>query len=141
VQPGILQNYLCAGPPVDEISREIKPGRYADITKSASIYFPLPPFAAPAIVVDTPGTNDPTHLRLRITREIIEGADIYIVVLTARQPLVANSDLGLLKLLRGLEKKRIIVFINRIDELQEKAGETDIVVEHVKDELRRWKAV
>jgi signal recognition particle receptor subunit beta len=136
VQAGVLQNYLCAGPPVGEVSREVKPGRYADITKSANVYFPLPPLAMPAILVDTPGTNDPTHLRLRITREIIEGADIYIVVLTARQPL-ASSDLGLLKLLRGLEKKRIIVFINRVDELNEKAANADVVVQHVKDELRR----
>jgi signal recognition particle receptor subunit beta len=135
VQAGVLQNYLCAGPPVDEVSREIKPGRYADITKSANIYFALPPLAVPAILVDTPGTNDSTHLRVRITREIIEGADIYIVVLTARQAL-ASSDLGLLKLLRGLEKKRIIVFINRIDELND-AVAADQVVKHVKDELRK----
>ncbi len=136
VQAGILENYLCAGPPVDEISRAIKPGRYADITKSANVYFPLPPLAVPAILIDTPGTNNSTHLRHRITREIIEGADIYIVVLTARQPL-ASSDIGLLKLLKVLEKKRIIVFINRVDELNERAGAVDLVVKHVKDELER----
>ena len=134
VQPGILQNYLCAGPPVDEVSREIKPGRYADITKTANVYFPLPPLAVPAILIDTPGTNDSTHLRHRITREIIEGADIYIVVLTARQAL-AGSDIGMLKLLRGLEKKRIIVFINRIDELNGRAADVDIVIARVREEL------
>lgn len=134
VQAGTLQNYLCAGPPVDEVSRQIKPGRYADITKSANVYFPLPPLAVPATLIDTPGTNDSTHLRYRITREIIEGADIYIVVLTARHPL-ASSDLGLLKLLRDLEKRHIIVFINRIDEMNERAGDTDVIVQRVKDEL------
>lgn len=136
VQPGILQNYLCAGPPVDEVSREIRPGRYADITKTANVYFPLPPLAMPTILIDTPGTNDATHLRHRITREIIEGADIYIVVLTARQAL-ASSDIGLLKLLRGLEKKRIIVFVNRIDELTGGAGDIDLVVQRVRDDLAR----
>jgi signal recognition particle receptor subunit beta len=136
VQSGVLEHYLCAGPPVGEVSRQVKPGRYADITKTANLYFPLPPWAVPATLVDTPGTNDSTHLRFRITRETIEGADIYIVVLTARQPL-ASSDLGLLKLLRGLDKQRIIVFINRIDELSERAGATDVVVRHVKDELER----
>jgi signal recognition particle receptor subunit beta len=136
VQPAILQNYLCAGPPVAEMSREIKPGRYADITKSANVYFPLPPFMMPATLVDTPGTNDPTHLRMRTTREIIEEADIYIVVVTARQ-LLSDSDLGLIELLRGLKQKRIIVFINRIDELDDKAGRTDIVIQHVKNELGR----
>ena len=136
VQPAILQNYLCAGPAVSEISREIKPGRYADITKSANVYFPLPPFMMPATLIDTPGINDPTHLRLRITREIIEDADIYIVVVTARQ-LLSDSDLGLLELLRQLKRKRIIVFINRIDELDDKAGQTDVVIQHVKNELGR----
>ncbi|NJM33726.1 MAG: hypothetical protein HC850_02345 [Rhodomicrobium sp.] len=134
VQANILQNYLCAGPPVTEVSREIKPGRYADITKSANVYFPLPPLAVPAILIDTPGTNDATHLRYRITREIIEGADIYIVVLTARQQLT-SSDLGLLKVLQALDKKRIIVFVNRIDELNERAGDTDLIVNRVRDDL------
>ena len=136
VRAETLQNYLCAGPPIDEVSRDIKPGRYADITKSANIYFPLPPLAVPAILIDTPGTNDSTHLRHRITREIIEGADIYIVVLTARQ-LLGSSDLGLLQLLRGLEKKRIIVFINRIDELNARAADTELLFAHVRDELTR----
>jgi hypothetical protein len=136
VQPGILQHYLCAGPPVGEVSREIRPGRYADITKTANVYFPLPPLAMPTVLIDTPGTNDATHLRHRITREIIEGADIYIVVLTARQAL-ASSDIGLLKLLRGLEKKRIIVFVNRIDELAGGAGDIDLVVQRVRDDLAR----
>ena len=136
VQPGILQNYLCAGPPVGEVSREIKPGRYADITKTANVYFPLPPMAVPAVVIDTPGTNDPTHLRHRITREIIEGADIYIVVITARQAL-ASSDVTLLELLRELEKRRIVVFINRIDELNERAADAELVLTHVRDQLAR----
>ena len=136
VQPGVLQNYLCAGPPVGEISREIKPGRFADITKTANIYFPPPPLAMPAILIDTPGINDPTHLRHRITRDIVEGADLYIVVITARQAL-ASSDLGLLKLLRGLDKKRIVLFINRIDELQGRSGGVDLVRQHVKQELAR----
>jgi signal recognition particle receptor subunit beta len=134
VQPGILQNYLCAGPPVEEVSRHVKPGRYADITKTANVYFPLPPLAVPAVLIDTPGTNDPTHLRHRITREIIEGADVYIVVITARQAL-ASSDLGLLELLRELEKQRIIIFINRIDELNERAVDADLLVRHVKAQL------
>jgi GTP-binding protein EngB required for normal cell division len=134
VQPGILQNYLCAGPPVEEISRNVKPGRYADITKTANVYFPLPPMAVPAVLIDTPGTNDPTHLRHRITREIIEGADVYIVVITARQAL-AGSDLSLLELLRELEKQRIIIFINRIDELNERAVDADVLVRHVKAQV------
>lgn len=135
-KPGILQNYLCAGPPVEEVSRDIKAGRYADITKAANVYFPLPPMAVPSILIDTPGTNDSTHLRHRITREIIEGADIYIVVITARQAL-ASSDVSLLELLRELEKRRIIVFVNRIDELNERASDAEQVVTHVRAQLAR----
>ena len=37
--------------------------------------------------------------------------------LTARQPL-SRADLNLLRLLKGLSKDRIVVFVNKVDELE-----------------------
>src|SRR3546814_15588565 len=53
--------------------------------------------------IDTPGTNDPFLVRDEITRRALENADIYIVVLTARQAL-SSADVALLRILRGDRK-------------------------------------
>ena len=79
------------------------------------------PFDYPVTVIDTPGTNDPCLIRDEITRRSLETADLYIVVLTARQPLSA-ADVALLRILRGLHKERFVVFVNRIDELADIAA-------------------
>src|SRR5690606_35832892 len=65
-----------------------------------------------------------------------ESADIYIVVLTARQAL-SSADVALLRILRGLHKERITVFINRIDELGDLVQDVPAIVKHVQAGLRR----
>lgn len=136
VTPKILSHYLCVGPTVDEPSRETKAGRYADITRLAHIYLPSRPFAGPTILIDTPGLNDPTFIRIKTTQSILEYADAYIVILTATQPL-AFTDIALLRQLRGLEKRRLMVFINRIDELDGGAPDVEAVEAHVRRTLRK----
>lgn len=111
--PEVIERYVCLGQHVDELSSELLPGRYADITKTADIFFDAAPFVTPATIIDTPGTNDPLLVRDQITMSSIDDADVYIVVLTARQPLTA-SDIALLRLLHGLQKSRIVIFVNRI---------------------------
>jgi hypothetical protein len=136
VTPKILSHYLCVGPTVEEPSREAKAGRYADITRLAHIYVPARPFAAPTILIDTPGLNDPTFIRIKTTQNILEYADAYIVILTATQPL-AFTDIALLRQLRGLEKRRFMVFINRIDELDGGLSDVEAVEAHVRATLRK----
>jgi DNA-binding TFAR19-related protein (PDSD5 family) len=136
VTPSVLAHYLCAGPPIDEPSRTLQPGRYADITRLAHIYLPGEPFASPTILIDTPGLNDPTFIRVKTTQNILEYADVYIVILTASQPL-AFTDIALLRQLRGLEKRRFLVFINRIDELDGGLADVEAVESHVRAKLRK----
>ncbi len=119
--PEVIERYVCLGQHIEETSQELAPGRYADITKTADVFFGAAPFASPVTVIDTPGTNDPLLIRDEITMRAIEDADVYVVVLTAQQPLT-TSDIALLRLLHGLRKSRIVVFINRIDDLTGDVG-------------------
>jgi signal recognition particle receptor subunit beta len=109
--PGTLEHYICSG----EFTGLSSVGKYSDITSSADLYFQQGPFEFPATVTDTPGVNDPFLLRDEITRRNLGAADVYIVVLTARQPL-SDQDVALLRVMRGLNKDRIVVLINRIDD-------------------------
>jgi hypothetical protein len=136
ITPIVLSHYLCTGPAVDEPSRMPQPGRYADITRLAHVYLPMEPFATPAILIDTPGLNDPTFIRIKTTQDILEYADVYVVILTASQPL-AFTDIALLRQLRGLEKRRFLVFINRIDELDGGLADVEAVENHVRGKLRK----
>ncbi len=89
---------------------------YSDVTRSADLYFNESPFAYPITLIDTPGTNDPFLVRDEITRRSLENPDVYVFVISALQPLSA-ADIYMLRLLNGLHKDRIVVFINRADQL------------------------
>ncbi len=117
LQPDLLVRYVGAEHPQAESEPELAEGMFSDITKSADIFLDLGAFSFPTILIDTPGVNDPFLVRDEITRQNLETADICVVVVTARQPLSA-TDLNLLRMLRGLKKNRIIIFINKIDELK-----------------------
>lgn len=134
--PEIIERYVCLGQDIEHSASELVPGRYADITKAADIFLDAGNFAVPATLIDTPGTNDPLLVRDDVTMNGIRVADVYVVVLTARQPLTA-ADLSLLRVLHGLQKSRIIVFINRADELSDIAHQGDAVVSGVKAVLQR----
>lgn len=125
-----LVQYVCAGDAaaVGDI------GKYSDITRSADIYPSKGPFDFPVSLIDTPGTNDPFLIRDEITRSCLDKADIYIIVLTAHQPL-SDADVSLLRILRGLHKERLVVFINRIDELSDVARDSNEVVAFVRKRL------
>jgi hypothetical protein len=129
----VLERYVCSGLP--STGSEHK-GVYSDIVKSADLYFSSNDFGFPTTIIDTPGTNDPFLVRDEITRRALENADLYIVVLTARQAL-SSADVALLRILRGLHKERICVFINRIDELGDLAREVPAIVKHVQNGLGR----
>ncbi len=116
VRVDTLRRYVGAEHPDPETAEEGAEGEFSDITKSADIFLDLGAFSFPTIVIDTPGVNDPFLVRDEITRQSLEAADICVVVVTARQPLSA-ADLNLLRTLRGLEKDRLIIFLNKIDEL------------------------
>ena len=109
---------------------------YSDITRSADLYFNESPFAYPITLIDTPGTNDPFLVRDEITRRSLENPDIYVFVISALQPLSA-ADITMLRLLNGLHKDRIVVFINRTDQLANPAAEAPAIRAAVEKRLRR----
>jgi GTP-binding protein EngB required for normal cell division len=117
VQPDLLVRYVGAEHPDAQNLAERAEGKFSDITKSADIYLELSAFSFPTVLIDTPGVNDPFLVRDEITRQNLEAADICVVVVTARQPLSA-TDINLLRMLRGLKKNRLIIFINKVDELR-----------------------
>ena len=131
----ILERYVCAGLDDEATKPDDGPGQYSDITKTADLYFKSNAFGFPTILIDTPGTNDPFLVRDEITRRSLDGADFHIVVLTAQQPL-STADVTLFRMLRGLHKERIVVFINRIDQLTNLPADALAVAERVRDGLR-----
>jgi hypothetical protein len=130
-----LERYVCAGSEGAATKSGDGPGQYADITKSADLYFKSNEFGFPTLLIDTPGTNDPFLVRDEITRRSLDGADLHIVVLTAQQPL-STADVTLFRLLRGLHKERVVVFVNRIDQLANLPDDARLVAERVHEGLQ-----
>ncbi len=134
VDRNLLLHYVCSG----EFSADGQPpefGKYADITKRADLYLDSGPFAFPVVVTDTPGTNDPFLIRDEITRRSLNSADLFIVVLSARQPL-SDSDLTLMRLMHGLNKDRIVAFVNRIDDFSDVSYDLAEVLIYVEKKLQ-----
>ncbi len=127
----LLARYVCSG----DFAGASPLGQYADITRQADLHFDDGPFAFPVTLADTPGTNDPFLIRDEITRRSLDSADLYIVVLTARQPL-ADADVNLLRLMHGLNSERIIVFVNRIDDFNDVGYDLAEVLMYVEMKLR-----
>ncbi len=134
VDRDLLLHYVCSG----EFSSDTEVpalGKYADITKRADLYLDAGPFAFPVTVTDTPGTNDPFLIRDEITRRSLKSADLFIVVLSARQPL-SDSDLALMRLMHGLNKDRIVAFVNRIDDFSDVSYDLAEVLIYVEKKLQ-----
>jgi signal recognition particle receptor subunit beta len=131
----ILEHYVSAGTDASPSGAGSGLQIFSDIVKQADLYFPDAEFGFPTTIIDTPGTNDPFVVRDEITRRALEGADLYVVVLTARDPL-SQADLALLRILRGLHKEKIAVFVNRIDELDEIAEGSKEVATYVRQRLQ-----
>lgn len=134
VSPDLLLLYCCSGDFAAD-TQASPLGKYADITKRADLYFEGGPFAFPVAVTDTPGTNDPFLIRDEITRRSLEVADLFIVVLSARQPL-SESDLTLMRLMHGLNRDRIIAFVNRIDDFSDVGYDLAEVLIYVEKKLQ-----
>lgn len=132
--PELIGQYVSAGDYDAAADADGAPENYSDITKLAEISLDGQPFYYPAVVVDTPGVNDPFSVRDEITHANVDEADIYVVVLTAQQPL-AEADVALLRMLHGLQKRRIIVVINRLDLSDYDYDDADRLVRYVRNAL------
>ena len=111
--PELIKKYVCLGE--DE---EDQNGRYADVTRSASLYIENKNYLLPTEICDTPGVNDPFLLREAVTLDNLSNTDICVVVLSAHQAF-STVDIGLLRILIALKHKELVLYVNRIDELQD----------------------
>lgn len=116
LRPAVVAQYVSDGTSSGLFSGELQ-SNYADITRTADLFFQLEPFAYPLTLIDTPGTNDPFLVREEITLRSLDTSDACIVIVDATKG-VTDADLGLFRILRGVNTQRLILFINKIDLLQ-----------------------
>jgi signal recognition particle receptor subunit beta len=133
--PDLLKRYVCAGPGSDEGLERESLGRYAALTKVANVYMRLPEFQVPTIITDTPGVNDPFLVRDEFTCRSLDKSDIFVVVLSAHQPLT-DVDIALIRILAKQDSKDVLIFVNRIDELDDYHTEVPRVIADVSRRLR-----
>jgi signal recognition particle receptor subunit beta len=133
ITPELLDAYVSAGSYLDGDAQSAQTN-LSDVTRSADLHLTGGPFAFPVTLIDTPGTNDPFLVRDEITRRSLDNADVFLFVISALQPL-STTDISLLRILNGLHKDRIVVFINRIDQLRNPLTEAAAVRASVKSRL------
>ena len=131
----LLKRYVCAGPGSDEGLERNSLGRYAALTKVANLYMRVPGFQVPTIITDTPGVNDPFLVRDEFTCRSLDKSDVFVMVLSAHQPLT-DVDIALIRILAKQDEKDVVIFVNRIDELDDYATEVPRVMADVSNRLR-----
>ncbi len=113
----LLERYICMGEGTDG-----EEGRYADLTKSADLYIKNQNYALPTVIRDTPGVNDPFLVREAVTLDNLSDSDICVIVLNANQAFT-TADIALMRIILALKTEQIVLFVNRIDELEDPDAE------------------
>ncbi len=115
----LVERYVCLGDDFeDDTETSNARGRFADITKSAGLFISRPEMPMRLCLRDTPGVNDTFMVREQITLRAIRDSRICVVVLSAHQALSA-VDMALIRMITNVEARQVIIFVNRIDELQD----------------------
>ncbi|WP_322892145.1 MULTISPECIES: dynamin family protein [unclassified Yoonia] len=117
----LIKRYVCLG---DEDEQHAPEGRFADLTRSADIYIDDDSYPLPTVIRDTPGVNDPFLIRETVTLNSLSDTDICVIVLSAHQAFT-SVDIALLRLLVALKHEQIVLFVNRIDELEDPDRQID----------------
>jgi hypothetical protein len=126
--PELLEKYVCLGEDGDATQAS---GRYADVTKAADLYIDSTDFVLPTTISDTPGVNDPFLARERATLATLGKTDICVIVLSANQAF-STVDLALMRVLLAMKAEQIILFVNRVDELEN----PDVQIREIDDFIR-----
>lgn len=116
-----LARYVSAGPDPEDTEGQPDTASapfYSDLTRKADVYFEQGLFPFPLTVTDTPGINDPLLIREEISHQYLRNSDFFVVVLSAHQAL-SQADLKLFRLMQALELGQMVVFVNRVDELNQ----------------------
>ncbi len=126
----VLARYICAGDEPEALVKQHVQGRYADITREAAVFFEKEKFAFPVVMVDTPGLNDPLMIREEITLQSLEHSQIFVLVLSAHQAF-SSADLYLVRILNALRLDRLVIFVNRADELTNPEKDIGAIRKHI----------
>ena len=129
----LVKRYVCLGD--EEETGAGSGGRFADLTKSADLYFDNPTFPLPLVVRDTPGVNDPFLVREAVTLNNLADSDICVIVLSAHQAL-STVDIGLINIIMGLQHEQIVLFVNRIDELEDPHRQVSEIEGYIRQTLK-----
>lgn len=133
--PDLLKRYVCASAEAVEDTAQENLGRYAALTREANVFMQNDLFQVPTILTDTPGVNDPFLVRDEVTCRALDRSDLFVMVLSAHQPLT-DVDLGLIRLLSNENARDVLIFVNRMDELDEYGSRYEALLEDVSDRLR-----
>ncbi|MEL6311139.1 MAG: dynamin family protein, partial [Pseudomonadota bacterium] len=128
-----IDRYICYGDP-DETGDGGTEGVFADITKLADLYIERPDLPRGICLRDTPGVNDTFMMREQITLNAISDSRVCIVVLSAHQAL-STMDLALLRIICAVDAREVLIFVNRIDELIDPAGEEEKIRTSIRSTL------
>lgn len=131
----LVKRYVCLG---EDDALQDREGRFADLTKSADLYLESDYFEYPITLADTPGVNDPFLIREAATLQNLGTSDVCVIVLNAHQAL-SSVDLGLMRLLKSLKSKRLIAFVNRIDELPDPENQIHEIRDFITGILKKQK--
>ncbi len=137
----LIERYVCLGDdfePDDEdggADAADRQGRFADITRSADLYFTRPEFPTRLCIRDTPGVNDTFMMREQITIRAIRGSRLCVVVLSAHQAL-STVDMALIRLISNIKSREVVIFVNRIDELADPARQVPEIRDSIRATLR-----
>ncbi len=139
VDTELMERYVSLGDGDETEDVGSKTGRFADITKSADLFLNVPQYPMPVHFCDTPGVNDSFLMREQITLRSLRGAELCVVVLSAHQAL-STVDLALMRIIATMEKRQIILFVNRVDELRDPARQIPEIRDVIRDTLTTHKA-
>ncbi len=132
----LIERYVCLGDPDDPDVISNKQGRFADLTRSADLYVDIPQYPIALSIQDTPGVNDPFLMREQITLRVVRNTELCVVILSANQAL-NTVDLALIRLLSTLEKRQVVIFVNRIDELERPSTQVTEIRDSLQGTLAR----
>ncbi len=130
----LLESYVCAGAGSAQIKDDDSIGRYSSITKVAHLFMQSDRYAGPTIITDTPGVNDPFLVRDEFTCQSLDQSDIFLVMLSAHQALT-EVDIALIRMLALQGDKDVIIYINRVDELENGPQRIKRIVNDVTDRV------
>jgi len=131
----IIDRYICYGDP-EELEDGATEGVYADITKLADLYIDLPHLPKGLCLRDTPGVNDTFMMREQITLNAISESRVCVVVLSAHQAL-STMEVALMRIICSVEAREVLIFVNRIDELEDPQAEIINIGNTIRKTLKR----